>query len=112
MHWRISTRVCCQNAAIGFVALAVLLLSGRAELIAQSAPSLTVTPTTIGIGGSVTVAVANGPGNTGDWVGLYSASAPDTSMLDWKYLNGSRVAPVIPVTSATLTFAMPSTTGA
>jgi hypothetical protein len=87
------------------------LFAPAAPVLAQTSPTVTVTPSTIGTGGIVTVTVANGPGNTSDWIGLYVASAPDTMMLDWKYLNGMRTAPTVGLTTATVTFAMPSATG-
>jgi len=98
------------RAAIALAAFFTIFASSR-TLLAQTIPTVTVTPLTIGVGGAVTVTVANGPGNTTDWVGLYTASAPDTMMLDWKYLSGTRTAPATALTSATVTFAMPSTTG-
>src|ERR671937_3196503 len=97
------------RVAIALVALFTPFAS--TELFAQTA-TVTVTPLTIGIGGAVTVTIANGPGNTTDWVGVYAASAPDTMMLDWQYLSGTRTAPAAGVSSATVTFAMPSMTGA
>jgi len=74
-------------------------------------PSLSVSTTTATPGQSVTVTVANGPGNPRDWVGLHVSSAADTTYLDWKFLDGTRTAPVTGLTSATLTFTMPSTPG-
>jgi hypothetical protein len=47
-----------------------------------------------------------------DWVVLAVAGSPVTSYLDWQYLSGSRLAPPTGLTSAELTFAMPSTPGA
>src|SRR4029079_15707428 len=87
------------------------IFASSRTLLAQTIPTVTVTPLTIGVGGAVTVTVANGHGNNTAWVGLYTASAPDTMMLDWKYLSGTRTAPATGMTSATVTFAMPSTTG-
>ena len=81
-------------------------------LAAQSSPSITVTPAAIGPDETVTVTIANGPGNPTDWVALYPAGAPNPAYLDWKYLNGSRTAPSSGVTGAALTFALPTTPGA
>jgi hypothetical protein len=62
-------------------------------------------------GQDVQVSVQNGPGYPKDWIGLYVATATDTSILDWKFLNGTRTAPATGVTSATITFAMPTAPG-
>jgi len=91
--------------------VAATLIAAPNRLAAQSPPTLTVTPTSVAPGGIVTVTLSNGPGNTNDWVGLYSSSAPNTMMLDWKYLNGTRVAPAAGATGATVTFMMPGTLG-
>src|SRR5437588_3772160 len=82
-----------------------------AELAAQSSPSVTATPTTVLGGGTITVTVANGPGNPTDWVTLASTTAPDTTYLDWKYLNDSTISPGTGVTSATVHLTAPSTSG-
>jgi len=75
-------------------------------------PSIRVSTTTAEPGASVSVTVANGPGNPRDWVGLAVASEPDTSFVQWKYLSNTRSAAPAGVTAATLTFTMPSTGGA
>src|SRR5439155_9660283 len=79
--------------------------------LAPAAVTMTVSPTSVAPGGTVTVAIANGPGNILDWIALYTAGAPDSAYSDWKFLNGLRTAPATGVTSATVTFTMPSTSG-
>jgi uncharacterized protein YegP (UPF0339 family)/subtilisin-like proprotein convertase family protein len=79
-------------------------LSGRGV----SPPSLTPSATTVAPGASVQVQVANGPGNRYDWVGLAPIGG---SYVDWKYLSGTRTAPPAGLTTALLTFTMPSTPG-
>jgi glucose/arabinose dehydrogenase len=74
-------------------------------------PSLGVSTTTATPGQTITVTVANGPGHTTDWVGLYATAAADTVNLDWKYLNGTRTAPATALTAASLSFTMPTTPG-
>ena len=74
-------------------------------------PTLTITPSAASGGATVTVVVANAPGFATDWIGLYSVDASDGSYLDWKFLNGTRVAPSTGVSTATLTFTMPATPG-
>jgi hypothetical protein len=108
----VRTRLRAAAASITIVTAATAALSiGRAELTAQSTPILTVTPTTVDIGATVTVTITNGPGNRTNWVGLYATTAPNMTMFDWKYLNGLRTAPAVGVASATVTFGMPSTSG-
>ena len=79
------------------------------EIVA--APSIALSATTVPPGGTVTATIANGPGNAGDWVGLYAASDPDSTDLAWNYLNGSRIRPATGVTDATVAFTLPMTPG-
>src|SRR5206468_10972661 len=111
MHSAVSDRLLRAGAAVTAAGL-FSLLTPDSRILAQAAPTVTVTPATIAAGGMVAVNVANGPGNTTDWVGLYAAGASDTTMLDWKYLSGTRTAPAAALTTATITFAVPSTAGA
>jgi hypothetical protein len=74
-------------------------------------PSVRVTPTTISPGGVATVTVANGPGNALDWVASYLTDAPDSSYIEWQYLNSSRTPPGVAVVGGILTFTMPTTPG-
>lgn len=74
-------------------------------------PTLTVNTTTAAPGATVVLTVANGPGNLKDWITLNLASAGDQSYLDWKYLNGTRTAPLTGLKTATVSFTMPSAAG-
>ena len=75
-------------------------------------PSIALSATTSWpAGATVTATIANGPGNAGDWVGLYGASAADGTYVDWKYLNGTQTRPGSGVTGAAVTFTMPATPG-
>ena len=74
MHSASADRLSRACTAIAAVALVALSTSDR-RLLAQAAPTLTATPLTIAAGGMAAVSVANGPGNTTDWVGLYAASS-------------------------------------
>jgi hypothetical protein len=78
---------------------------------ASGAATVTATPSSIAGGATETVTIANGPGNALDWVGLYAAGSGDAAIIDWKYLNGQKAAPPVPVSSATVTFAMPGAAG-
>jgi hypothetical protein len=72
-------------------------------------PTLSVDTTTVTPGVTVTATIANGPGNAKDWVGLYPVGG--SVELDWKFLNGARIAPATGVTGATLSFTLPTTPG-
>lgn len=63
-------------------------------------------------GVALAVNVANGPGNTTDWVGLAAAGTPDTAIIAWVYLNGTYTPPDAGVTSATVTMTAPTSDGA
>jgi uncharacterized protein YegP (UPF0339 family) len=86
---------------------AVVPLSGTGIL----GPTLTVSTTSVRLGGTVQVGVSNGPGNRNDWIALASVGSAPTSYLDWQYLNGTRSLPATGLTSATLTFVIPQTMG-
>src|SRR5205823_13629466 len=104
----LGTRVRAAIACMMLITIAGALGLRPAELTAQSPLTITVTPTSVAPGATLTVTIANGPGNAKDWVGLYTTTAADTSMIDWKYLNGQRLAPASGVTSATVTFSAPA----
>ena len=70
--------------------------------ITVSGPSVAVTPTSAAVGTPLSAAVSGGPGNPTDWVALYLDTAPDTTYVDWCYLNGTKTAPATGITNATL----------
>jgi hypothetical protein len=74
-------------------------------------PTVALSATTVAAGTTVTATIANGPGNAGDWVALYSAGAADGQYVDWKYLNGTRTRPGSGATGAAVAFTMPATPG-
>jgi hypothetical protein len=57
------------------------------------------------------VQVTGGPGNATDWIGLFRAGASDAFSLAWQYLNGSSVPPIVELTAASLTVALPPEVG-
>lgn len=80
--------------------------------VTVTGPTIAVAPLSVNPGGALTTTVVNGPGNARDWVGLYCpASLLHTGYIDWKYLNGSKAAPALGVTGATLMFIAPPGTG-
>ena len=69
------------------------------------------TPIEVAPGATVTVNVAGGPGYTTDSIAVAAASSAPTTKISWMHLNGSQTAPATGVTSATVTFTMPTTPG-
>jgi hypothetical protein len=88
-----------------------LATSATITVTTATPPSIALSATTVASGGTVTATIANGPGNAGDWVGLYGESAGNGTYVDWKYLNGTRSKPGSGVTGAAVTFTMPMTPG-
>jgi hypothetical protein len=70
-------------------------------------PTISASPSSVVGGGTVTVTFANGPGNARDWVAVRSGGVNR----DWWYLNGTKTAPVTPVTSGNFTVTMPAAAG-
>ena len=67
-------------------------------------------------GETITVSANGGNSNVQEWVALYIASNPDSSLSfdanSWKYLNGTQTIPSVPVPyPATVTFTAPNTSG-
>ena len=79
----------------------MLATSATITVTAAAAPSIALSATTVVPGGTVTATIANGPGNAGDWVGLYRRRRRRTGRTcDWKYLNGTQTQPASGVTGA------------
>jgi hypothetical protein len=81
---------------------------GAAPVITTS-PSIAVSATSVAATATVFATVANGPGNRTDWVALYAVGA--STYLDWKYLNGSQLAPAVALTGAAMPFTLPTVLG-
>jgi hypothetical protein len=94
------------------------LLTTSSTIVSNTTTQLTVNgvspPATVTVPGgtNVTVAVTAGPGQVGDWLGLYRVGATVSQWLDWKYLNGTRTRPTTGLTAATVTFTIPPGGGA
>ena len=73
--------------------------------------------TTVTGGANMSVAVANGPGNATDWIGVCNAGVPtspsqcDYAGYSWDYLNCTQTAPATGVTSATCSLSAPNVAG-
>lgn len=74
-------------------------------------PTVTATPATVAPGGDISITVADGPGNPTDWVGIFAVGDPNTNGFDWAYLSGTRTAPEMGLTAATITLKAPARTG-
>ena len=90
---------------------ATLLAASSSFTVSATAPSLTAQPLLVGPGGGIRVQVANGPGNVGDWVGMYATGASFPNYQTYKYLNGLGTQPAAGLTSAILSFVTPTTEG-
>ena len=87
---------------------ATYVLVATSGAVSSTLPTVTLGATTATAGGTVTAAIANGPGTAGDWVGLYDANGNNIA---WRYLNGTQTLPTIGLTNATVTFPLPATPG-
>jgi len=69
-------------------------------------------PITVAPGAILSVTIQNGPGNTTDWVARYATGAPGGAYApDYQYLNGTKTAPAVGLTTATLSFTAPTVAG-
>jgi hypothetical protein len=86
-----------------------ILVATSATITVSNGSSISLSATTVTPGGSVSATVLNGTGNRNDWVGLFVGNS--STYVDWKYLNGSQVAPATGLTTATVSFALPAVQG-
>jgi hypothetical protein len=103
------------------LAFAMILLMVGCVAAQQIQPLISVNGasggTTVTAGASMSVAVANGPGNATDWIGVCNAGVPisptqcDYAGYSWDYLNCTQTAPTTGVTSATCSLPAPSGAG-
>jgi Protein of unknown function (DUF4038)/Putative collagen-binding domain of a collagenase len=78
---------------------------------ASSPPSVTVAPSSVGPGGTVTVSWAGGASVT-DWVGLYATGAKNEERLDWRFTSSCAYTPGNAARiSGSCSFTMPLTPG-
>jgi hypothetical protein len=62
-----------------------------AALLTVVGPTLTVDVTTAALTGPVQVTLANGPGRTGEWIGLFPTTTTGASgYVDWQWVTGGR----------------------
>jgi hypothetical protein len=67
-------------------------------------------------GAAITTTVANGPGNPGDWLGIYAVGSPSdpSNLISWKWLSTDDARGSIPpsgVTAGTVHLVAPTTAG-
>jgi hypothetical protein len=87
------------------------VLATSAPITVAASPTVTLSATTVAPGGTVSATIANGPGNSLDWVGLFAVGAPPASYLRAAYLTGTLTPPVPGLTGGTVTFTLPLTPG-
>ena len=66
---------------------------------------------TLSPGVTAAISVSGGPANPSDWVALYRSGASNGEYLAWKYLDSSTAVPAQGLTSAELSFLIPSEPG-
>ena len=97
--------------AVRFYSSSNTLLASSITISVNGTPTISAT-STVSTGQTIAVAVRNGPANRYDMVALYPSSSTSTSAyIDWKYLNGSQVAPTTGTANANLTFTAPAQAG-
>jgi hypothetical protein len=90
-----------------------LATSATVTVTAGAGPSVTLSPSTVAQGGTLSATVSNGPANATDWVGLYCpSSSANGAFVAFRYLNNSTTAPGAGVATATVTFTAPAMPGA
>ena len=78
---------------------------------AAAGATVNVVSTAVPPGGQIQFTVGGGPANRMDWVTLTPVSAADNGYVDWSYLNGTKTAPAVGQSGATLQFTAPFTVG-
>jgi len=98
---RLALSVCLMLSAAAVATAQTISVNGEAPPVAVSVGATT----------SVTIAVADGPGNATDWVALYPAGAPNAGYLSWSYLSGTAAPPASGLMSASFTTYAPLAAG-
>ena len=97
------------------VAMAIGLCLDTTSALAQTLSVNGIPPqngsASVVAGSSVALGITGGTGGRTDWVALYATGAPNSGYIDWWYLNGSKSAPDVGVSSASVTFTAPVTPG-
>jgi hypothetical protein len=80
--------------------------------VVSTTPTISLSATTATVGSPITVTVANGPANLDDWVALVPVGADSTAYVDYRFLNGLKSVPIVPLRGGIFTFPMPIAPGA
>ena len=84
------------------------LLLAYARIGHAQTPSIALDATAAPAGGPITAVIDGGPGNAGDFAGLYDA---DGNAMQWLYLNGTQSLAASGATGASITFMLPTKPG-
>jgi hypothetical protein len=104
-----------QNAGTASAALALNVTAGAPRLSIQINGS--TGPVTVSAGAMISATVANGPGNPGDWLGVYAVGSPSGpgNPASWKWLSsddsGSSVPPAPGIAAGTVHLVVPAQAG-
>lgn len=93
-----------------FFAIAASATPSDAQVVLLNGQS-TPAPISVSPGSTVAVSVSGGPNVLWNWVALAPVGAADNVYTDWWWLDGTKVAPSIPLSAGTLSALMPSTAG-
>src|SRR6185436_18392199 len=100
---------------VAAVALIAFPLASQVGLNATTPPTISVNDSSSAISAALlstlTVGIADGPGNATDWAGLFVVGAADPEALQWSYLNGLTTLPATGFSNATVQFTVPATPG-
>jgi subtilisin family serine protease len=79
----------------------------------EAPPAATLSATSpVSPGAMIRLTVTGSAGIQWDWIGIYAGtSTDDRAFSDWNYLSGTKSAPAVGLTNATLAFPAPSTPG-
>jgi hypothetical protein len=73
--------------------------------------AIALTPDPGVAGAPLSAVIYSGPANAMDWIGLFAEGAPDTTFLDWCYLNSTKTPPASGLATATVTCFTPPVPG-
>jgi hypothetical protein len=77
----------------------------------SSGATITVNTPNVAAGQTIEIVIANGPGRTNDWVGIYTLSSTDYGFQDWFFLNGLKTLPATGSSNITVRFPAPAVAG-
>jgi len=96
----------------------VRLFSNNSYTKVATSNTITVAGTVIALtpdpgvaGAPLSAAIYSGPANAMDWVGLFAEGAPDSTYLDWCYLNSTKTVPTGGFMNVTVTCFTPPVPG-